>query len=82
MNYYKEEQVIEGFCIIENRKTSFYRENKRKRGNKMKKVSKNFEKILAKAALVSASNNVNSTCRWYVYQELVPQSAKKLKKIK
>ncbi|MFR7986226.1 MAG: cyclic lactone autoinducer peptide [Clostridia bacterium] len=48
----------------------------------MKKVSKNFEKILAKAALVSASNNVNSTCRWYVYQELVPQSAKKLKKIK
>ncbi|MFR8758095.1 MAG: AgrD family cyclic lactone autoinducer peptide [Clostridium sp.] len=25
---------------------------------------------------------MNSTCRWYVYQELVPQSAKKLKKIK
>ena len=46
----------------------------------MKKVSKNFEKIIAKAAMESASNKFNSTCRLYVKHEIVPQTEKKKKK--
>lgn len=48
----------------------------------MKKVLTKMEKLLAKAALTSASQNVNSTCRCYVYQEPVPECVKKLSKVK
>lgn len=46
----------------------------------MIKLSEKIEKTFAKAALASAARNVNSTCRFYVYQEVVPECARQLSK--
>lgn len=48
----------------------------------MKKISYSWGKVLAALALVMATMNVNSTCVHYIYQEPVPETAKKLSKIK
>jgi cyclic lactone autoinducer peptide len=48
----------------------------------MKKIMIKFGNIIAALALVAATLNVNSTCCHHVYQEPVPESAKKLSKIK
>lgn len=48
----------------------------------MKKVMMKFGNMVAALALVAASMNVNATCGWHIYQEKVPESAKKLSKIK
>ena len=46
----------------------------------MKKDVKIVDKLICAAALLSAKNNVNSTCSWFFYQPRVPDSVKKLKK--
>ncbi len=48
----------------------------------MKKIMEKFGNLFAALALVAATLNVNSTCGYHVYQESVPESAKKLSKIK
>ncbi len=48
----------------------------------MEKLLEKIGILFAKAALASASYNVNSTCRHYIYQEEVPECAKKLSKVK
>lgn len=49
---------------------------------KMKKMIVKFGNMVAALALVAASMNVNATCGWHIYQEEVPESAKKLGKVK
>lgn len=48
----------------------------------MKKVMMKFGNVLAALALVTASMNVNATCGHLLYQEAIPESAKKLSKVK
>lgn len=48
----------------------------------MKRFGYSWGKILAALALVMATMNVNSTCVHYIYQEPVPEAAKKLSKVK
>lgn len=48
----------------------------------MKKLMMKFGSMIAALALVAASLNVNATCSYHVYQDKVPESARKLSKIK
>lgn len=48
----------------------------------MKKVMMKFGNMVAALALVAASMNVNATCGHLLYQEPIPESAKKLSKVK
>ena len=48
----------------------------------MKKLMVKFGNAVAAIALVAATMNVNATCSYYVYQDTVPECAKKLSKIK
>lgn len=48
----------------------------------MKKIIMKFGNVMAMLALVAATLNVNSTCSHHIYQETVPESAKKLSKVK
>lgn len=48
----------------------------------MKKFTMKLGNLFAMLALVLASLNVNSTCSTYIYQEPIPDSAKKLSKIR
>ncbi|MEG2757972.1 MAG: cyclic lactone autoinducer peptide [Anaerovoracaceae bacterium] len=48
----------------------------------MNKLFLKFGNVIATLALVAATMNVNATCGHYIYQESVPESAKKLCKIK
>ena len=51
-------------------------------GVEMNKIYLKFGNIIASLALVVATISVNSTCRHYLYQEPIPECAKKLSKIK
>ncbi len=48
----------------------------------MKKIIIKFGNVIAMAALAIATLNVNSTCTFRIYQEEVPECAKKLSKVK
>ena len=48
----------------------------------MKKLMMKLGNIVAGLALIAATLNVNSTCAHHIYQEPVPDSAKKLAKLK
>lgn len=48
----------------------------------MKKLMTKLGSLVAVMAMMIASMDVNATCCHYVYQEQVPESAKKLSKIK
>lgn len=48
----------------------------------MEKVFVKFGSVLAALALMVAAMNVNATCMHYAHQEEIPESAKKLSKIK
>ncbi|MCI9141956.1 MAG: cyclic lactone autoinducer peptide [Lachnospiraceae bacterium] len=48
----------------------------------MKKLYLRFGSFVATLALIAASMNVNATCQYHLYQETIPESAKKLCKVK
>lgn len=48
----------------------------------MKKIVQKLGKVIAAMALVVTTMTVNSTCIHYVYQDEIPECAKKLSKIK
>lgn len=48
----------------------------------MNKLYLKFGNVIAVLALVFATISVNSTCRMYMYQDEIPESVKKLNKIK
>ncbi|MCI9597431.1 MAG: cyclic lactone autoinducer peptide [Firmicutes bacterium] len=48
----------------------------------MKKLMMKFGNLFAALALVATTLNVNSTCSHYIYQAPIPESAKKLSKIR
>lgn len=47
----------------------------------MKKLLLKFGSLIAMVSIVAASVNVNSTCAFRIYQEAVPDSADKLRKL-
>ncbi len=57
-------------------KKSYIREEKT-----MKKLMIRLGNIVAMLAVVAATLNVNATCSHHVYQEPVPDSAKRLSKL-
>lgn len=48
----------------------------------MKKLYLKFGSFVATLALVAASMNANATCWHHLYQEPIPESVKKLCKVK
>lgn len=48
----------------------------------MQKLMTKCGTLLAALAMLAAALNVNATCAHHVYQDRVPESAKKLSKIK
>lgn len=48
----------------------------------MKKLMMKLGNVVAVLAVVAATLNVNATCSYHAYQETVPDSARKLSKIK
>lgn len=48
----------------------------------MKKLMLKLGNVVAALAIVAATMNVNATCCHHVYQESVPECAKKLSKVK
>lgn len=48
----------------------------------MKKIMMKLGNSVAALALVAAALNVNSTCVFHVYQEPIPECAKKLSRVK
>lgn len=78
MNFYNCKNVATKYRII-----STISCHKKYIGDKtMNKLFLKFGNVIATLALVAATMNVNATCGHYIYQESVPESAKKLCKIK
>lgn len=48
----------------------------------MKKLSLKFGNVVAALAFVFATMSVNAACRYFMYQEPIPESVKKLKKVR
>lgn len=48
----------------------------------MNKLYLKFGNVIATLALVFATISVNSACRHHMYQDPIPESVKKLKKVK
>ena len=49
---------------------------------KMKRLFLQLGSLIAMASIVAASLNVNSTCAFRIYQDAVPDSVYKLRKLK
>ncbi len=48
----------------------------------MNKLYLKFGNVIAALAFVFATMGVNAACRHYMYQEPIPESVKKLKKVR
>lgn len=73
------EKLVCPSCHIDMMRLS---ETRRKEADEMKKLMMKFGNLFAALALVAVTLNVNSTCGHYIYQAPIPESAKKLSKIR